>query len=219
MRRATGFLLVYAGLGAAIWGVVSVGIEDAFTPLHASAAPAMPANFASMPAGSPDAAEAGRLSPPQGVRWLSRLGKNLDQEFECLALNIYWEARSEPSLGQFAVAAVTLNRVADPSYPDSICGVVQQGGEENLNRCQFSWWCDGKDDTPKNDDAWSAAQSVAYTVLFFDPPDPTHGALWYHADYVRPSWSKELSRVTKIGRHIYYRHPQGVLQASSRAPS
>ena len=68
----------------------------------------------------------------------------------------------------------------------------------------------------ESDNAWSAARSVAYTVLFFDPPDPTRGALWYHADYVKPSWAKALSRVTKIGRHIYYRHPQGILQASSR---
>ncbi len=219
MKRATGFLLVYAGLGAAIWGVMSAGTEDKVTPLQASAAPAMPATFASMTAGSPPAAETDRPVSPPNARWLSRLGEDLDREFECLALNIYWEARSEPSLGQFAVAAVTLNRVAAPAYPDNICAVVQQGGEQRLNRCQFSWWCDGKEDTPKNDAAWSAARSVAYTVLFFDPPDPTRGALWYHADYVKPSWAKALSRVTKIGRHIYYREPMRVQKASGRAPS
>jgi hypothetical protein len=219
MKRSTGFLLVYAGLGAAIWAVVSAGTEDAVTPLQASAAPAMPATFASLTAGSPPAAEAERPSPPPGARWLSRLGKDLDREFECLALNIYWESRSEPSLGQFAVAAVTLNRVAAPSFPDNVCGVVRQGGEDRLHRCQFSWWCDGKNDTPKDDAAWSAARFIAYTVLFFDPPDPTRGALWYHADYVKPSWSKALSRVTKIGRHIYYREPLRVQKVSGRSPS
>ena len=219
MKRATGFLLVYAGLGAAVWGVMSAGTEDTVTPLQASATPAMPATFASMTAGAPPEAETDRPASPPSARWLSRLGEDLDQEFECLALNIYWEARSEPSLGQFAVAAVTLNRVAHASYPDSVCAVVRQGGEEKRHRCQFSWWCDGKDDTPKNGDAWSAARSVAYTVLFFDPPDPTRGSLWYHADYVKPSWAKALSRVTKIGRHIYYREPMRVQKASGRAPS
>jgi hypothetical protein len=219
MRRATGFLLVYAGLGAAFWAVVSAGTENTVTPLQASAAPVIPATFASMTAGSPSANNANRLSPPPGTRWLSRLGEDLDQEFDCLALNIYWESRSEPALGQFAVAAVTLNRVAAPSFPDDVCGVVQQGGEDKLHRCQFSWWCDGKDDTPKDEAAWSAAQSVAYTVLFFDPPDPTRGALWYHADYVKPSWAKSLARVTKIGRHIYYRRPMRVQKVSGRSPS
>lgn len=214
MKRSTGFLLVYLGLGAAIWAVVSAGTENEITPLQASAAPTMPATFASLTAGSPSAAD--RSSSPRGARWLSRLGKDLDREFECLALNIYWEARSESSLGQFGVAAVTLNRVAADSFPDSVCEVVQQGGEQKLHRCQFSWWCDGKEDEPKNPAAWAAARSVAYTVLFFDPPDPTHGALWYHADYVEPSWSKVLSRVTTIGRHIYYSHPEEVRQASSR---
>ena len=219
MRRVTGFLLVYAGLGSVLWAVVSAGTDGSVTPLQASAAPALSATFAALNPVSPAAAESFRPSSSPSGQLFGRLGEDLDREFECLALNIYWEARSESSLGQFAVAAVTLNRVAASSYPDSVCEVVQQGGEDRLHRCQFSWWCDGKSDTPVNDTAWFAARSVAYTVLFFDPPDPTRGALWYHADYVSPSWAKALSKVTKIGRHIYYRGPVGVQKTSGRAPS
>ena len=62
-----------------------------------------------------------------------------DAALQCLALNVYWEARSEPMQGQLAVAAVTLNRVNDPRFPDDICDVVRQGGEVRKHRCQFSW--------------------------------------------------------------------------------
>ena len=82
-------------------------------------------------------------------------------ELDCLALNIYWEARSEPRLGQIAVAAVTLNRVADPGFPDTVCSVVRQGEERGRNLCQFSWHCDGLDDRPGNLAAWQHAQRLA----------------------------------------------------------
>jgi len=203
MRRATGFLLVYAGLGAAIWAVVSAGTEDAITPLQASAAPMMPATFASMTAGSPLPTETDRLSPPRGARWLSRLGEDLDREFECLALNIYWEARSESSLGQFAVAAVTLNRVAADSFPDSVCAVVQQGGEQRLHRCQFSWWCDGKSDRPRNQQQWLVAVSTATDVLADRTADPTGGALFFHSSAIRRPWQR--LETARIGGHVFYR--------------
>jgi hypothetical protein len=77
-------------------------------------------------------------------------GAPLTSELDCLASNVYWEARAEPRLGQIAVAAVTLNRVADPGFPDTVCGVVRQGEERGRDRCQFSWYCDGLDDWPRN---------------------------------------------------------------------
>lgn len=144
-------------------------------------------------------------APRAASQWTRRIGKDVDEELNCLALNIYWEARSEPTLGRFAVAAVTLNRVIHKGFPDTICGVVHQGRERGLHRCQFSWVCDGKSKIPGNQKAWLEAEHIAYTMLYLDLPDPTDGALWYHADYVSPGWAKAMARVTQIGRHIYYR--------------
>ena len=210
MKRWVGFLFLYAIMGGVTWLVIDAEHEHSASPLEAAAAPVAPhasLSKQSTPVSVPTRAP---LTP-----WLSEIGQDLNQEFRCLALNVYWEARSESSLGQFAVAAVTLNRVAHERFPDTICEVVRQGGADRKHRCQFSWWCDGKSDDPTNQAAWQAAQSIAYTTLFFDPPDPTGGALWYHADYVNPSWSKAMSLVTTIGRHIYYRKPaRGEIVAS-----
>lgn len=159
---------------------------------------------------APDRAHARR--PRAASHWTRRIGEDIDKELKCLALNIYWEARSEPTLGRFAVAAVTLNRVSHKGFPDTICGVVHQGEERGLHRCQFSWVCDGKPKRPGNAKAWREAEHIAHTMLFLDLPDPTDGALWYHADYVSPGWAKAMARVTQIGRHIYYR---GVIRTVS----
>jgi len=126
------------------------------------------------------------------------------KDLECLALNIYHEARSEPEVGQLAVAAVTLNRVYSESFPNSVCGVVKQGGEE-LNRCQFSWWCDGKKDTPTNREAWDTALRISRLSLQGKATDPTKGALYYHANYVQPRWSRKFERTAQIGAHLFYR--------------
>jgi N-acetylmuramoyl-L-alanine amidase len=136
---------------------------------------------------------------------LDRLSSVLAEQLECLALNVYWEARSEPTIGQLAVAAVTLNRVAHPRYPDSVCEVVYQGGEGGKKGCQFSWWCDGKPDRPRNDVAWIKAVNVAFVAASMELPDPTGGALWYHADYVDPDWARSKLVVARIGRHLFFR--------------
>lgn len=119
----------------------------------------------------------------------------------CLALNVYFEARSEPVVAQFAVAQVTMNRVLSDKYPDNVCDVVWQ-------RKQFSWTHDGKSDKPKDKKAWNRAQWVAEVTLNDDddstkiiPKDVVH----YHADYVQPYWATSCVRITKIGRHIFYR--------------
>ena len=132
------------------------------------------------------------------------LGHEIAQEISCLAQNNYFEARSEPYLGKLAVAHVVLNRVASKRFPSSVCKVVQQGGETQLNRCQFSWWCDGKSDSPTNFRAWRESLKLASDIYLGLLGDPTEGAMWYHADYVSPRWSSDLSRGPKIGRHIFY---------------
>ena len=129
----------------------------------------------------------------------------------CLAQNIYYEARGSSLADQAAVADVVLNRVDDARYPDSICEVVQQGekhanGQMKRHRCQFSWYCDGKSDYPRDSEAWSKAQQTAYMMLYYkDYRGITEGATHYHADYVKPKWARDLQLVGRIGVHIYYR--------------
>lgn len=123
---------------------------------------------------------------------------------ECLALNIYFEARNEPTEGKLAVGHVVLNRVADRRYPDKICKVVKQGGVKRRGKCQFSWYCDGLSDRPRNTRAWKESQVLARVVFWGYSEDPSNGALWYHADYVSPYWRRSMEEGPKIGRHLFY---------------
>ncbi len=125
-------------------------------------------------------------------------------EIHCLALTLYFEARGEPDLGKKAVGHVVLNRVADRRFPDSVCGVVRQGGDKKRYRCQFSWYCDGQSDKPENRRAWQRAKALAQKVFWGYDEDPTDGALWYHADYVSPSWRRAFTKGPTIGQHIFY---------------
>jgi len=124
---------------------------------------------------------------------------------KCLAAGIYFEARGEPVLGQKAVAQVILNRVRNPTYPDSICGVVYQH-KHKRNRCQFSFACDGIKDRIGSPKHWDIAKQIAN--------DGIDGKYWlksvassshYHADYIWPRWGRTMRKMTKIGRHIFYR--------------
>jgi len=129
---------------------------------------------------------------------------DFDESLHCLALNVYHEARSEPEVGQLAVAAVTLNRVHSENFPDTVCAVVKQGGEQR-HRCQFSWWCDGKSDRPTEAKAWKDAQRISRRALLGLTKDPTNDALYYHATYVEPRWSRKMVRTARIDQHVFYR--------------
>ena len=125
-------------------------------------------------------------------------------EENCLARAVYFEARSESELGQLAVAKVILNRVKDPAYPKSICGVVYQGSGSR-NSCQFSFACDGMPDDVRQANAWANSKRVAQMALAGDSKVSAIGtATNYHADYVRPKWAKSMKRLIKIGHHIFY---------------
>ena len=128
-----------------------------------------------------------------------------ENEILCLAQNIYFEARGETRVGKLAVGQVVMNRVASKKFPDSICGVVRQGGEQARFKCQFSWWCDGKSDRPRNRQSWTTAQLIAATLLTKPPPDPTHGALFFHHSAANPVWFRTRTPTAEIGRHIFYR--------------
>jgi spore germination cell wall hydrolase CwlJ-like protein len=129
----------------------------------------------------------------------------------CMALNIYYEARGSNLADRVAVADVVQNRVRDTRYPNTICEVVKQGrqhpsGAMIRNQCQFSWYCDGKNDKPQNEDLWIDAQMLAYQMVFEDKyRGITEGATHYHATYVKPHWASTLQLVGRIGAHIFYR--------------
>lgn len=127
----------------------------------------------------------------------------------CMALNIYHEARGEPLVGQIAVAQVVMNRVESPQYPDTVCDVVKQGKYSNglpvRHKCQFSWWCDGKPDKPKDQARWEQSQALAENILLKSIPDITEGALFYHATHVRPYWADRFTQIAQIENHIFYR--------------
>ena len=141
----------------------------------------------------------------------------LETAFICLALNTYHEAKNQSLVGQIATAQVVMNRVEDNRFPNTICEVVKQGPTRPSwedpekeypikHRCQFSWYCDGKDDTPKNEKAWRKAQDVAFIVYYNKIQlDVTEGATHYHATYVRPAWAKTKKRTPRIEKHIFYR--------------
>ena len=142
--------------------------------------------------------------------WTHKIKTFLDTrilEESCLAAAVYFEARSESQLGQLAVATVILNRVKASNASSSICGVVYKGAS-HLNACQFSFACDGKPDIVDDARAWMAAHAVTALALANDrndrPIQILATATNYHADYVDPSWSKSLHRLTQLGRHIFY---------------
>ncbi len=119
----------------------------------------------------------------------------------CLSMNIFWESRNQSLAGQVAIAQITMNRVANPKYPDDVCGVVHE-------RKQFSWLFDGKSDVPQlvESQAWDRAQMVARGVM----AGSGHANLMdinithYHAAYVQPYWTKSMQLVAKIGDHLIY---------------
>ncbi len=131
--------------------------------------------------------------------------KRLLREKACLATALYFEARSESEKGQMAVAKVILNRVKDPRFPNTICGVVYQGAEKR-NSCQFSFACDGKTDIATQPKAWRRARRIAAKALQGKlGMQALAGVTYYHADYVNPRWASAMHRIAKIGRHIFYR--------------
>lgn len=132
-------------------------------------------------------------------------------EMWCLAQNVYYEARGSNRADRVAVADVVLNRVSHTYYPNTICKVVNQGkryasGAMIRNRCQFSWYCDGKSDEPTEKDAWNESVLVAHqTINEGRMSGITEGATHYHTVYVDPYWASSLAQIGHIGSHIFYR--------------
>lgn len=154
------------------------------------------------------------------------------EEIQCLTENLYHEARSDGYAGMYAVAMVTLNRVADPRYPNDVCSVVYQGPVKESwktkqfkdlpdnqrvyyprkHRCQFSWYCDGKSDKMYDNDAFWRAVEISNLVLEaatgkYPLVDITEGSTHYHTIEVAPDWRHDrgMMKISRIGDHIFYR--------------
>ncbi|TCM80778.1 MULTISPECIES: cell wall hydrolase [unclassified Rhizobium] len=198
------------GVSPMLAGVVTNAKADVLATAYAPAAPdySRQSPFDSI---LTDKADDGRFVPQIGPRdhaWAaSILAPSVFSaaEQQCLASGIYFEARGETVKGQAAVAQVILNRVRNPAYPKTICGVVYQN-EDWRNRCQFSFACDNVKDRVNSQYHWRIAREVAMAV--------TAGKIWlpqvgsathYHAVYVRPKWAKTMEKVGRIGLHVFYR--------------
>ncbi len=176
----------------------------------------------------------GKAETKQGIFLEAEHGSFMENpvsyaDLNCMAKNIYHESKNQSKLGMIAVARVVINRKRDSRWPSTVCEVIQQGpvreswktrqnpdlpDEDRVyypvkNKCQFSWYCDGKADnvpSKKNNLSWNLAEDIAWEVLKYDRyAGIVEGATHYHADYVTPKWSKTITLITKIDDHIFYR--------------
>lgn len=182
-------------------------LASAYAPSDPNYARASP--FASLL--GPEEEAAGRFIPPVAKgdhAWMKTpLPEHVFSAVEqkCLAEGIYFEARGEDVKGQAAVAQVILNRVRNPAYPSTICGVIYQN-QDWRNRCQFSFACDGTRPRVTSPQHYRVAQEVAMAVTAGKIFIPEVGsATHYHATYVNPRWARTMKKMQKIGLHIFYR--------------
>jgi hypothetical protein len=220
---ATSCMLAIGGASPAAAEVAAAATTPLVTTAYSIAKPATTVSVSLPATGTPSVAilssarslpASGVTTPPTGaipVRpavshetlwpliWANLQGAPLDEEMNCVATAVYFEARGEPFDGQLAVAEVVLNRARSGRYPTTYCGVVKQPAQFSfVRRGQFP-------QVNTQSAAWGYAQSIARIAqrqLVEALPDDV---LWYHADYVAPGWGRRLSKVDKIGAHIFYR--------------
>jgi spore germination cell wall hydrolase CwlJ-like protein len=125
-------------------------------------------------------------------------GAPLDEQGNCLATAVYFESRGEPVEGQLAVADVVMNRAASGRYPSDWCSVVKQ-------KAQFSFVRHGQFPAITDAYSWQTAQAVARTAILNMAREVPADVLWYHANYVAPTWRNNLEYVEQIGAHLFYR--------------
>lgn len=128
------------------------------------------------------------------------------QDLTCLAKNIYHESRGEPIDGQYAVAEVTMNRVASKHYPSTVCEVVYQENFDVIRKRNVSAfsWTELDLTAPVNEKRWKRAWKIAEEVYDGKAEPRVEGALFYHSTYIRPRWSRRKRRIAKIGNHVFY---------------
>ena len=151
-------------------------------------------------------------TPPVKVEYtqpfLAQLPKATGGEaWECLSEALYFEARGESVKGQFAVAEVILNRVSSPAFPDTVCGVVNQGTGKKY-QCQFTYTCDGHAEEIHEPEAFARVGKIARLMLDGVPRSLTEGATHYHTTAVNPRWARKFPRTAQIGVHFFYKMPR-----------
>ena len=136
------------------------------------------------------------------------------KQISCLARNVYYEARGESLEGQKAVALVTLNRVENSMFPDTICGVVNERKTvKGRTKCQFSWRCESHTNPRKavrqSHESYQAALTAILEYETLTTTLVTKDTLFFHAKHVRPFWRKVKQRLTRIDNHIFYDQKPG----------
>jgi spore germination cell wall hydrolase CwlJ-like protein len=149
-------------------------------------------------------AAAGMLRAARPFAFKPATAEDRRRALRCLTQGVYYEAALESTEGQEGVAQVILNRVRDPNYANTICGVVYEGAERTTG-CQFSFTCDGALSQPPVGWAWDRARKVAERALAGYVAAGVGTATHYHADYVHPWWAPTLNKLTQVGAHIFYR--------------
>ncbi|HEY5712431.1 MAG TPA: cell wall hydrolase [Allosphingosinicella sp.] len=191
----------YVAHETAAAGVSDLGLnDDAAVPAPAADASAVPATpSAGIETAAHAVAELPRppVSLEVQVQTLAGADPHGDEE-DCLAAAVYFEARGETLQGQLAVAEVVINRSASGRYPTSFCGVVRQAAQFSFVRRGVIPRAD------RSSDAWRKAVAIARIAEAGDHRLLPTDVLWYHADYVSPSWGRRLARNTRIGAHIFY---------------
>jgi spore germination cell wall hydrolase CwlJ-like protein len=128
---------------------------------------------------------------------------------DCMTAAIYYEAGFESLDGERAVAQVVVNRLRNPLFPKTVCGVVFQGADRSRG-CQFTFACDGALARQPQEEAWERARKVAVAALHGYVMKRVGDATYYHADYVAPYWSPTVVKVAVVGQHIFYRWTGGL---------
>ncbi len=151
------------------------------------------------------------LAPEETIRYeasflAQRPAASGNSQWRCLAEALYFEARGESVRGIFGVAEVILNRVESGSYPDTVCGVVNQGTGRKF-QCQFSFACDGRAETIAEQVAFARVGKVARLLMDGAESDLTDGATHFHTRNVSPRWARRFPKTAEIGAHIFYRQP------------
>lgn len=185
-------------------GSVQIALESGAEPAVMTFRPVAPEMAAVLNAAVPNSA--GPILPASSFRadyGAEAVGTRMTA-LDCLASAIYYEASSESNEGQRAVAQVVLNRVRHPAYPHSVCGVVFQGAERTTG-CQFSFTCDGSLARPRNANGWRRATAVAAAALAGYVERSVGTATHYHTIWVVPYWRSNLTKITTVGAHIFYR--------------
>jgi plasmid stabilization system protein ParE len=187
---ALSFFVAFAAVAAMTLSVTPVGRWVILPPSAAAPTPAAPSRETNLAAAPPFYLHA--ATPAEA-----------DRAVRCLTDAIYYEAASEPQQGQRAVAQVVLNRVRDPHFPKSVCGVVYEGWARRTG-CQFSFVCDGSIRRRHADQAlWDSLKPLAQQALSGYVVPEIGSATHYYAQYVRPNWEGTVTRVTQIGAHIF----------------